>query len=147
MMKNLVCPISSERINGHVVRLTGLMMATLLALFLLTGDPSFILAALVDYMVRAFTDLPYSPASWLAARIVALFGWPLKRIDRAPKIFAARVGWLFAATAAALAFIYLPASQIVAATLMGFALLEAVLDLCVGCLVYTYIVRPIWGDA
>ena len=147
MMKNLVCPVSTERINGNVVRLTGLMMAMLLALYLLTDDPSFILVVMVDYMARTVTELPYSPASWLATKVVGLFGGPYKPIDRAPKIFAARVGWLLATTAAVLAFVHLPASQIVAATLMCFALLESILDLCVGCLVYTYIVRPIWGES
>jgi hypothetical protein len=30
---------------------------------------------------------------------------------------------------------------------MGFALLEAVFDVCAGCLVYTYVLLPMFGDA
>ena len=146
-MKTLICPISTQRISRHVVRLTGLMMASMIALYLLTGNIIFILAIVIDYAIRAFTSLPYSPFSWLAAQIAQQFNWPPKQIDKAPKIFAARVGWLFAVATAVLYFIYLPASPIVGATLMTFALLESVFDFCVGCVVYTYIVWPLMGEA
>ncbi len=145
-MKTLICPISTQRINRHVVRLTGLMMASMIALYLLSGNIMFIIAIVIDYSVRAFTTLPYSPFSWIAAKIVQFFNWPPKQIDKAPKIFAARVGWLFALATAVLYFIYPSASIIVGATLMAFALLESVFDFCAGCIVYTYIVLPLMGE-
>ncbi len=145
-MKTLICPISTQRINRHAVRLTGLMMASMIALYLLTGNILFIIAIVIDYAVRAFTTLPYSPFSWAAAQLVQYFNWPPKQIDKAPKIFAARVGWMFATATAVLYFINPLASLIVGATLMIFALLESVFDFCVGCIVYTYIVLPIMGE-
>lgn len=144
-MKTLICPISTQRINHHVVRLTGLMMASMIALYLITGNVLFIAAIVIDYFIRAFTSLPTSPFSWLATRIVWAFDWPPNTIDKAPKIFAARVGWLFALATAVLYVIYPPASPIVGAALMSFALLESVFDFCVGCVVYTYIVFPLMG--
>ncbi len=144
-MKTLICPISAQRISRHVVRLTGLMMASMIALYLLTGNIAFIVVIVIDYFIRAFTNLPYSPFSWVAMQIARGFDWAPKQIDKAPKIFAARVGWLFAVATAVLYFIYPPASLIVGATLMIFALLESVLDFCVGCVVYTYIVLPFMG--
>lgn len=146
-MKTLICPISTQRISRHVVRLTGLMMASMIALYLLSGNITFIIVIVIDYSVRAFTNLPYSPFSWLAMQIVRQTDWPPKRIDKAPKIFAARVGWLFALATAVLYFIYPPASIIVGATLMGFALLESIFDFCVGCVVYTYLVLPLMGES
>ncbi|MCA9930736.1 MAG: DUF4395 domain-containing protein [Anaerolineales bacterium] len=145
-MKTLICPLSTQRISRHVVRLTGLMMATMIALYLLTGNIAFIGAIVIDYSFRAFTTLPYSPFSWVAMQIVRQTDWSPKQIDKAPKIFAARVGWLFAVGTAVLYFIYPPASLIVGAALMTFALLESVLDFCVGCVVYTYIVLPLMGN-
>lgn len=146
-MKTLICPISTQRISRHIVRLTGLMMASMIALYLLTGNIIFILAIVVDYSVRAFTTLPYSPFSWLAGQIVSWANWPAKQLDKAPKIFAARVGWLFALATAVLYFINPTASLIVGAALMTFALLESVLDFCVGCVVYTYVVFPVMGES
>ena len=144
-MKSLICPISTKRISQHAVRLTGLMMATMIVLYLLTGNIVFILAIVVDYFIRAFTTLPYSPFSWVAMQIVQQAGWSPRQIDKAPKIFAARVGWLFALATAILYFIYPPASLIIGAALMSFALLESVFNFCVGCVVYTYIVLPLMG--
>ncbi|GJM42420.1 MAG: hypothetical protein DHS20C20_27020 [Ardenticatenaceae bacterium] len=146
-MKTLICPMSAQRISRHIVRLTGLMMATMIALFLLSGNIAFIGAIVIDYSFRALTTLPYSPFSWLAMQIVRQLDWPPSWIDKAPKIFAARVGWLFAVATAVLYFIAPPASMVVGATLMAFALLESVFDLCVGCIVYTYIVLPLLGEA
>ncbi len=146
-MKSLICPVSSQRISRYVVRLTGLMVAGMIALYLLTGNIVFIITILIDYSIRAFTNLPYSPLSWLAMQIVRQTNWPPKMIDKAPKIFAARVGWLFALATAVSYFIYPPASLIVGATLMSFTVLESVFNFCVGCVVYTYIVLPLMGES
>lgn len=146
-MKTLICPISTDRISRHAVRLTGLMMASMIALYLLTGDITFIVVIVIDYYIRAFTRLTYSPFSWIAMQIVRLANWSPKQLDKAPKIFAARVGWLFALATAVLYFIYPSASPVVGAILMTFALLESALDFCVGCVVYTYIVLPLAGKS
>jgi hypothetical protein len=146
-MKTLICPISTQTISRRVVRLTGLMMAAMIVLYLLTGNITFIIAIVIDYFIRAFTSLRASPFSWLASQIAAWFGGAPHRIDKAPKIFAARVGWLFALATAVLYFIHPTASLMVGATLMGFALLESVFDFCVGCVVYTYIVFPFLGES
>ena len=146
-MKTLVCPISNQRISRHVVRLTGLMMASMIALYLLSGNLTFIIIIVVDYFIRAFTTRPFSPFSWVAAQIVRQTNWPPKQLDKAPKIFAARVGWLFALATAVLYFIYPPASLIAGAALMSFALLESIFDFCIGCFVYTYIVLRLMGES
>jgi hypothetical protein len=143
-MKSLICPISPLRVNENTARLTGLAMATLIGVYAVTGSIVFVIAIALDYAIRAFTRLKYSPASWLAAQLVRVTKLPEISIDKAPKIFAARVGFLFA-LAAALLFVVSPiASLMVALTLMSFALLESLFNLCVGCLVYTYIVFPVF---
>lgn len=141
-MKNLVCPTSTLRINENTARMTGFMMATMIVLYAVTGNISFIGVILMDYFVRAFTTLNASPASWLAARIVQRLQLPEVKIDKAPKIFAARVGFLFAAATFGLFYINRKMSVVVGLILMGFALLESVFNVCVGCIVYTSIVLP-----
>jgi hypothetical protein len=145
LLKEVACPISPLRINGHVVRITGLLMTTMLACYALTGSRTLIWVIASDFFIRAATPLPYSPFSWLAAKIAAVFKLNHHPIDKAPKIFAARVGFLFAFTAAILAFINPTASLIVALILLFFALLESVFAFCVGCIVYTYVVLPVFG--
>lgn len=143
-MKNLICPISTLRMNENTARVTGFMMATMIALYAFTRNISFILMILIDYFVRAFTTLKYSPGSWLASRVVQRLQLPEVKIEKAPKIFAARVGFLFAAASLGLFYINRKMSVIIGLVLMGFALLESVFNFCVGCVVYTYIVLPIF---
>src|SRR5690349_13746742 len=112
----------------------------MIALYAITGSIVFVIVLLVDFFVRGFTQLRYSPLSWLASKIVGLLKLPEIKIDKAPKIFAARVGFLFALASTLLFFVSPPASLVVALTLMGFALLEAVFGFCVGCIVYTHVV-------
>jgi hypothetical protein len=143
-MKSLICPVSPLRVNENTARITGFVMATMIALYAITGSIVFVIAIALDYAIRAFTRRQFSPASWFAAWLVRVTKLPEISIDKAPKIFAARVGFLFALASALLFFINPMASLIVALTLMGFALLESLFNLCVGCLVYTFIVFPLF---
>jgi hypothetical protein len=144
VMKSLICPVSPLRVNENTARITGFVMATMIALYAVTGSIVFVIAIALDYAIRAFTRMKYSPASWLAAQLVRVTKLPEISIDKAPKIFAARVGFLFALASALLFFISPIACLVVALTLMSFALLESVFNLCVGCLVYTYLVFPLF---
>jgi hypothetical protein len=63
-----------------------------------------------------------------------------------PRCRTARVGFLFVLATVVLYPVYPIASLVVGLTLMGFALLESLADICVGCLVYTYIVWPLLGE-
>jgi hypothetical protein len=146
-MKALICPVSTQRINRNVVRITGFMMATMITLYAITGSIYFIIAITIDYFIRAFTSLKYSPFSWLAGQITRLFKSKEIQIDKAPKIFASRVGFLFALATVILYYFHPTSSLIVGLTLMGFALLESVFDFCVGCVVYTYVVLPIFKES
>ncbi len=141
----LICPVSSVRIDETTARVTGFMMATMIALYAYTGMIYFVMAIAIDYFIRAFTNLKHSPFSWLASKVVRIFDWPEVKIDKAPKIFAARVGFLFALAGVVLYYIHPTSSLLVGLLLMGFALLESIFNVCVGCLVYTHVVLRIFN--
>ncbi len=145
MIKSLICPTSTVRVNESVVRLVALTVAVLAALYAFTGNWSLILLLAVDFYIRAFTSLRYSPISWLASQLRERLHLPVVMIDKAPKIFAARVGFLFSVVILLLAFVHPPSSVIISLVLVVFALLEALLNICVGCLVYSYVVYPFFG--
>src|SRR5207248_1496475 len=117
----------------------------MIALYAITGSIVFVIALMIDFVIRGFTQLRYSPLSWLATQIVRLTKLSEVKIDKAPKIFAARVGFVFTLASTLLFFISPSASLVVALVLMGFALLEAVFNVCVGCIVYTNIVLPLYN--
>jgi len=142
--KSLLCPISPLRVGEATARLTGLLAAALIGVYALTGAGAIMLALAIDYGMRAGTRWRHSPLSWLAARLVRVLRLPDRPIDQAPKLFAARVGMLFALASGILTLLHPPSGLVVALALMGFALLESVLNICVGCLVYSYLMLPLF---
>ena len=96
------------------------------------------MVVIFDYFLRGFTKVKHSPGSWLANQLARLLPGYDQAIDRAPKVFAAIVGFLFALTAMVSFYFSDLTSQIFAITLMVFALLEAVANICMGCLAYTF---------
>jgi hypothetical protein len=133
------------RVNENVVRVTALLIAVLVVLYAFTTSPFLVLFLLVDFTIRAFTNLQYSPLSWLAAQINRRLGLPVILTDKAKKIFSARVGVLFTLVILILSFVSPQSSIVVGLILMGFALLESLFNICVGCLVYTYFVFPMYN--
>lgn len=112
--------------------------------FFMTGNVIFPAILTLDFAIRAFTKLKFSPLSWLAHHFVNAFGTRAVWIPKAPKIFAARIGFLLTALSALSALLGMPLlSVILGTTLVGFAFLECGLNFCAGCWVYTYVVYPL----
>lgn len=66
-----------------------------------------------------------------------LLGLERRPVDSEPKRFAARIGFAFSFIAGTLAlFGIVSAAKVVAAMLLGAALLEALFGYCVGCKIY-----------
>ena len=143
-MKKIICPISNEKIEEASVRITGFLIVILLTTSIWYGTRVLMGLVVLDYFSRAFTNWPAGPITWLAQRLSYLLTRTFKFIDKAPKIFAARVGFLFAICGLALSFTAPMASNIVLVTLALFAGLESIFNLCMGCIVYTHVVLRIY---
>jgi hypothetical protein len=143
LFKEMICPVSPERVDENKVRVTALGVVVIMGSFFITGLWVFPALLAVDFYIRAFTRLPYSPLSWLAQFFVKAIGTQPVLIDKAPKIFAARIGMILTilTTLGALLNWYLLA-YITGSVLVLFAFLECGLNFCMGCWVYTYLVYP-----
>lgn len=144
--KQIICPISRNTVNGQVVRLTGFMVALLVGLYAFTGSVYFIIFLFADFIIRGFTQLKVSPLAWIANKISMALALQFKPIDKAPKVFAARVGFVFTSLSLVLFYVNPLASIVIALILMTFALMESVFNFCVGCVVYTYLVLPFYKE-
>lgn len=139
----LICPISTERVDENRVRFTAFGVVLIMGIFILSGNPLFPVFLAVDFYVRAFMKLKYSPLGWLSHRLVIAIGIRPVWIDKAPKVFAARVGLLLTTLTAASSMLGLPLLAVVTgSTLVVFAFLECGLNFCAGCWIYTYVVYP-----
>ena len=144
-MKNLVCPISDQRVNEQVTRINALItIGTILLAYSLNSVFLFVFL-MADFFIRAFTEIKFSPINYISCYLSNTLNLPIKLIDKAPKIFAARLGFLMSSVIAGLfIFGFNIASMVVAATLIFFAGLEFVFAICVGCMIYTYLVLPFY---
>lgn len=144
-MKSLVCPISDQRVNEQVTRFNAFFaIAVIVNAFVFNSI--FLLAFLMaDFFIRGFTEIKFSPISFVSNYLSNTFNLPVKMIDKAPKIFAARLGFLMTTVIAALFILeFQLASIIVSGMLIFFASLEFVFAICIGCTIYTYLIQPFY---
>lgn len=139
-MKNIVCPISSERMPEHIARLNALFTVLFLVVYVITENLLFPLLLTADFFSRSYLNGKYSFISFASKWVSAQLSITSKQVDKAPKIFAARLGLLFALLLTVLvAFQLFTAALVVALLFAACALLEVVFSFCVGCLIYTFI--------
>jgi len=144
--KQLVCPISNEQITERVTRINALLAILLVLAGFVLNSPLFIVFLMADFFIRAFTKVKYSPLSYVSHQMVNTFQLDKKVIDKAPKVFAARLGFLMTLTITILLMSGLNAAAlVVAGILVFFAMLEFVLGFCVGCIMFTYLVLPFYN--
>jgi hypothetical protein len=146
MLNNLVCPISKEKIDSYLSRITVFLNVLLMLAFIITQNPVFLVVVVIDYLIRAFFNVKLSPIRFLAKFIRGLIKLEPKYIDLAPKVFAARLGFVFSASALIafiLSFNYMSIG--IAAFLMTLSILDSVFDFCLGCFVYHYLVFPFFN--
>jgi hypothetical protein len=68
-MKQLVCPVSNERINERLTRLNALFTILLVAAGFVFNSVVFPLVLLADFFIRAFTRSKLSPVSFAAFQL------------------------------------------------------------------------------
>ncbi|MCA1760337.1 MAG: DUF4395 domain-containing protein [Bacteroidales bacterium] len=144
-MKQLICPISNEMVNERLTRLNAFFTILIIAAGFVFNSVVFPLFLLADFFIRAFTTSKFSPVSFVSAGLARLLHLNKKPIDKAPKIFAARLGFIMTMVIAGLFLMQLyTASMVVAGILVFFATLEFAFGICVGCIIYTYFVLPLY---
>jgi hypothetical protein len=131
-------------VDENRVRVTAMGVVLMMGIYFMTGSVLFPVLLALDFFVRAFTKLSYSPLSYLAHLLVKMLVTNEILIDKAPKIFAARVGFILTLLTTLGVLLDLPfLAYICGSTLIFFAFLECGLNFCMGCWVYTYVVFPV----
>ena len=144
-MKNLVCPISDKRVNEQITRFNAMFTIGIIVLAFVLNSVFLFAFLMADFFVRAFTEIKFSPISFASHYLNNALNLPVKLIDKAPKIFAARLGFLMTALITVLFIFNMTlTSIIVACVLVFFASLEFLLAICVGCMIYTYLILPFY---
>lgn len=144
LFTQLICPVSPERVDENRVRATALLVVFTMGAYFVTGSALFPALMVVDFFIRAFTRLKYSPLSFVAHHFVQVIGTQEVLIDKAPKVFAARIGFILTSITTLGALLHFPLlAYISGSVLVLFAFLECGLNFCMGCWLYTYVVYPL----
>ena len=148
LFEQVVCPVSKKKADSAVSRLTVLLNVVLMACYFATRQPLIMVVVAGDCACRAFFKAGFSPLNWLAKAIARVLRMTGKPVDLAPKVFASRLGFVCAVASASLGFGHLmTASFAVTGLFMALAALDAVCNFCVGCVIYTYLVLPLYRRA
>ena len=137
-----VCPVSFKQVNEKAARINAILSAFSVVLFLVTSYKFIIVFLAIDFFIRGFIDPLYSFFTAISKSILRLSNSKPKLIDGSSKIFAAKLGFLFSSLIFLFAMIdYQLASIAIGLMLILFALLEGIFGYCVGCKIYTFIVK------
>jgi type IV secretory pathway VirB2 component (pilin) len=132
-------------VNEQVTRFNAMFTIGIIVLAFVLNSVSLFVFLMADFFIRAFTELKFSPLSYASHHLSNAFHFPVRMIDKAPKIFAARLGFLMTIFITGLFVFGLKIlSIIVAGIMIVFASLEFLFAICVGCMIYTYLVLPFY---
>nr|WP_321408374.1 DUF4395 family protein [uncultured Carboxylicivirga sp.] len=142
-MKNLVCPVSPDRVLEAQPRISALLVVALLGLYLFTQLWLIPVFLLVDFLLRGYMNGKFSVVAYVSMKLAIRYYADGLKIDKAPKMFAARLGMVFSALIIVLSVFNLTSWALgLAFALMIFASVECFLNFCVGCYVYTLFIIP-----
>ncbi len=146
-MKNVVCPISNEKVLVNIPRINAFLVVGMLVGYMLSDYIVMVAFLVIDFLIRGFFSSRYSPLAVISSKLHSMFKWNNeKMINKAPKIFAARLGFVFTVM---ILFFHLLGFQMLAnafsTILILFASLECVLNFCMGCWVFTLFVNPFFS--
>ncbi|WP_163325870.1 DUF4395 domain-containing protein [Draconibacterium mangrovi] len=144
-MRQLVCPISKDVVDEKITRINALIGILLIVTAFVMDSSIFLIVLMADFFMRAFTQVKLSPISYVSYCLSNALNLKEKPIAKAPKIFAARLGFVMSLIIVGLFLAQLnTAAIVIAGMLVFFASLEFAIGICLGCILYTYLVLPFY---
>ncbi len=142
MRTTAICPISDKKIDDHVARINGAFTVLFLSAFIITGNLVPILFLFVDFALRSGKYSRFSVFSFLSRKIIKLFSIKPELINAGPKIFAARIGFVFNILILSSVLFGLDNLSIAFTGVFGAcAILESVFGYCVACQIYPLVYK------
>ncbi len=89
------CPVSLQQVDQHLVKTYSFIVFSILTYVLITGVRFPVYIITLDFMIRVFAGIKYSPFCFLIRKSLKLTGIPPKMIDSQRKRIAAQFGLAF----------------------------------------------------
>jgi hypothetical protein len=142
MKLQAICPLSSQQIDERIPRINGAFTLILLVLFSITQNYLIMLFLVADFFARAIEKPQYSVLAIVSKSILAQFSEKANKTNAGPKIFAARIGFVFSLLILLFSLAGLISTAVVFVAIFAFcALLESVFNYCVACKIYPFVYK------
>ena len=130
-------------VNETSARLVAAGVVVMGAAYVVSGAAWLLVPLVYGFLARVTTGPTFSPLALLATKVLTpRIKTEHRMVAGPPKRFAQLVGLMFSSTAAVLwLFDFGVASRIVAAALFAAALLESVFAVCLGCIMFGWLMR------
>jgi len=134
---NAACPISGVLVNGHAARVNAIITVILVGLSILLQWYWVLYVLAFDFAIRGFCNPKFSPMGKLSNVLLKAAGVKPAMTDGGPKMFAAKIGCVFCLVIPSCFYLGFPTVGFVfSGIIVLFALLEGLLNYCVGCKMY-----------
>ncbi|MCD6293227.1 MAG: DUF4395 domain-containing protein [Deltaproteobacteria bacterium] len=135
-----VCPISFQQVNEKAAQVNAVLVAISVMIFLITPFKLMIYVLAADFFIRGFADLSYSLYGFISRTVLRICKIKPVMVNAGPKIFAAKIGFIFCCVIAFSSLFNFSAIVLVFSSIfIFFAVLEAAFRFCVACRLYPYV--------
>ena len=132
------CIFVAYQVNEKATRVCAFFTVLAVAGFLITGNAWIIIALGADFLIRGFIKPTFSPVSALSGALLRALRTKPQLINAGPKLFAAKMGFVFCAVIAVPAFLQFSFYTLfVSGIFILFASLEAFAGYCAACRIYS----------
>jgi len=137
-----MCPISFRLVNEKAVQINAALAILSFMFFFFTSHKWIILVLSIDFFIRGFLNPSYSYYSAVSKTILRVFKIRPKIVNAGPKVFAAKIGFIFCCMTAVFYLLnYHRTSLVIGSIFMFFAALEAIFRFCIACKIYPLVCR------
>lgn len=136
------CPVSENQVNEKIAQVNATLTVLTLLLFLISQSIVVLAVLAVDFYIRGFINPANSYYSKLSNKILSGFQIPPIMVNAGPKIFAAKVGFIFCCIMGATHLLgFSVPCLLIALIFASCATLEAIFRICIACKIYPLIYK------
>ena len=138
------CPLNFVQVDSNASRLSSLMVASLVIIYLTTSIEYILYFLILDFSLKLFVNKNYSLISIIAHSLRKLLKMQEKFTDGGAKRLAGIFGLIFVSMLLLTDFLGLSSlTYIVAGIFLSCSLLDVFINYCLGCQIY-YIVKKLY---
>ena len=139
-MKNQSCPISTDKVNSSLTKVYSIFTFSVITIFLFSPFKEIIFISTVDFIIRIFFGIKYSPICTFIKFGLKVSNVPVHMVNAGPKKFAAKVGMLFTVLISVGVVFNFPMLSVISAGIAFVAIgAEVFFDYCLACTIHSFL--------